>query len=350
MTVLSQYTPGKDNNFNFIRMIAASAVLLSHSFALSRGSGNADPLFAHLGVTLGTLAVDLFFISSGFLVGASLMHRQSAVAFIRARVLRIYPALVAMVILTVFIVGPLFTTLSLSSYFTSKGFFSYSLHNVVMIFGAKLELPGVFLTNPFPSNVNGSLWTLPYEIGMYAILLALWIGVKSLQRVFKITFQGITLALTGVLGLLFLLGISFPESRVFDDPDFVRLGFSFFSGVSYYIARDRIPLSLKLFCAVGCTILVSTLHSVCFQIMFALCAPYTILYLAYIPSGKIRWYNKIGDYSYGVYIYAFLVQQTLCAMIPGISVWTLTLYAGIVTLLFASASWHIIEKPALSLK
>ena len=81
-------TSGRDNNFNLIRFCAAFAVLISHSFAIATGSGSAEPMRHTLGLTWAYIAVDVFFLTSGFLVTASLISRQSAVGFAWARALR----------------------------------------------------------------------------------------------------------------------------------------------------------------------------------------------------------------------------------------------------------------------
>lgn len=84
---LSNFTQGKDNNFNLIRMIAALAVLVTHSFALAIGTQDAEPFRQSLGMTMGAIAVDVFFVTSGFLVTASLLTRQNTIEFIWARAL-----------------------------------------------------------------------------------------------------------------------------------------------------------------------------------------------------------------------------------------------------------------------
>ena len=102
---LSQFAQGRDNNYNFIRFMAAVAVLVTHSFVLATGRPNTEPLRARLGLTLGSVAVDIFFITSGFLVTASLLNRRSIIDFAWARLLRIFPALLIMLLLTVFVLG-----------------------------------------------------------------------------------------------------------------------------------------------------------------------------------------------------------------------------------------------------
>jgi len=122
---LVDYAQSRDNNFNLIRIIAALSVLVSHSFVLATGNPNAVPLRASIGMTLGTFAVDAFFIVSGFLVTASLVNRQNIIDFVWARVLRIYPALLVMVLLTVFALGPYFTSEALSAYLVDHKTYQY---------------------------------------------------------------------------------------------------------------------------------------------------------------------------------------------------------------------------------
>ena len=116
---LALLAEGKDNNLNLLRMTAALVVLATHSFAVAIGTNEAEPFQNVLGMTLGTIAVDAFFLVSGFLVFGSLWRSQSVVDYAWARVLRIYPALLLMLLLVVFVVGPLLTTTSLYQYLTS---------------------------------------------------------------------------------------------------------------------------------------------------------------------------------------------------------------------------------------
>ena len=180
---LSNYTQGRDNNFNLIRIMAALAVLVTHSFALAIGTGAAEPFRDSLGMTMGTIAVDIFFVTSGFLVTGSLLTRHSALEFLWARTLRVFPALLVMLLLTVFGLGPLVTSWPLSAYLTDAGTYGYLLKCATLVSGVQYNLPGVFADNPFKSAVNGSLWSLPYEIRMYAIVVMVWLVFRRIQRV-----------------------------------------------------------------------------------------------------------------------------------------------------------------------
>ena len=344
---LSNYTQGRDNNFNLIRIMAALAVLVTHSFALAIGTGAAEPFRDSLGMTMGTIAVDIFFVTSGFLVTGSLLTRHSALEFLWARTLRVFPALLVMLLLTVFGLGPLVTSWPLSAYLTDAGTYGYLLKCATLVSGVQYNLPGVFADNPFKSAVNGSLWSLPYEIRMYAIVVMVWLVFRRIQRVGGRAFS-IAIVSAALAAGLFVL------ARHIDGlpaDQFVTLFFMFFSGAACFLLKGHIPLSPGYFCFCAMALLSSALVSPrAFFVVYLLTIAYSVLYLAYIPSGSVRIYNRVGDYSYGVYIYAFPVQQSVAALIPGVSVLLLFLISACITLSLAVLSWHLIERRALAFK
>lgn len=81
-----------------------------------------------------------------------------------------------------------------------------------------------------------------------------------------------------------------------------------------------------------------------FFVLYCLVLPILLLLLAYVPQGNIRRFNQSGDYSYGIYIYAFPVQQLIVTAIPGVSVPVMIGLSFVITLLLAMLSWHLIEK------
>jgi peptidoglycan/LPS O-acetylase OafA/YrhL len=95
---------------------------------------------------------------------------------------------------------------------------------------------------------------------------------------------------------------------------------------------------------------VSIVNQNLFFVVYNLVLAYMLLFLAYVPSGFVRAYNRLGDYSYGLYIYAFPVQQTAVALFPGISPLRLILISAPITVALAALSWHLVEKRALRLK
>ena len=343
---LADVVADRDNNFNLIRMVAAWAVLLSHSFVLATGSDAAEPLRDSLGKPWSSMAVDVFFITSGFLVTASLHARGSALEFVWARILRIYPGLLVMVGLVVLGLGLCFTSLPAGQFLVSDQTRMFVLKNTTLISGVAFNLPGVFEALPYPRAINGSLWTMPAEIRMYAVLFGLWVVLAMLGRHRR---QAFSVALI-VLALGCLIVHFWTHYQTHTTSSFYRWSCMFFTGAAYFALRARIVLTGRLFWPALAAIALSALHREVFFAVYSLLLPYLLFWLAYCPGGAVRSYNRLGDYSYGVYIYAFPVQQTTVALFPGISVVQLLIAGTLVTLLLASLSWYLIEARALRLK
>lgn len=343
---LADYLHGRDNNFNLLRFLAAFAVLIDHSYALVAGTPDAEPLRRSLGIALGAIAVDVFFVTSGFLVTASLLNRQDTLAFLRARILRIYPALLVMVLLCVLVIGLFFTTLPAGAYLDHPLTLRFILKNATLVGGIEFYLPGVFDQLAWKNMVNGSLWTMPYEVRMYIALAVLWLACWLFRAWRRRVFAGLILTITA-LALTAHLTNHFSGRP---DDNFFRLTFMFFSGASYCVLRERIRLSSAVFGGALAALLASPLEPDLFFVVYDLTLAYVVLWLAYVPGGALRRFNRFGDYSYGIYIYAFPVQQTLLALIAGLSVAGLIVTSGAVTLLLAALSWHCLEQHALRLK
>ena len=344
---LSYLTNGRDNNFTLIRIVAALIVLVDHSFALVMGTADARPFRISSHLDLSFLAVDVFFVTSGFLVTRSLLTRQDALEFVWARALRVYPALLVMQFLVVFGLGLHLTTLPWKSYVMSIQTLTYWVKGSTLVTGLVTMLPGVFEHNPFNNSVNTSLWTLPYEIGMYAILAGIWTILSALLqrrvRAFKMTIVSCAAGAT-----LFLL---LSQAYLMPDWQFLRLLVMFLSGAAMYAAQARMVLSRGVFWPLLVIVpLMSMLGEPVLFGAYVLALPYLVLYLAYIPSGFVRQYNQLGDYSYGVYIYAWPVQQAIISLVPGVSIWEMVLISASMSVALAALSWHLIEQHALRLK
>jgi len=342
---LIDVSAGRDNNFNLIRFVAATAVLFSHSFSLSTGNPDAEPLAATIGTTPAGIAVDVFFLASGFLVTASIVKSQSLIDYTLGRVLRILPGLLVMLTLTVFGMGLALTTLSWQDYLHSGGVYRYfakcaSLH-------IKYHLPGVFEANPYKAAVNGSLWTLPYEVEMYALLALGWMsfGVIGRHRARAFALACVIAAASSGVYLLYRYVRTGEEDRL------LSLFFMFFTGATYFVLRKYIRLSATVLAPLLIVLVAACFVSrTAFFTIYVFGISYVTFYLAYVPGGFVRRYNNVSDFSYGIYIYAFPVQQTVVALAPGISPLALFMWAGLATLGFAMFSWFSVERPALDLK
>jgi peptidoglycan/LPS O-acetylase OafA/YrhL len=346
-TLLSTYATNRDNNFNFIRFCAATLVLFSHSFAIAIGTASAEPLRSSIGMTLGNIAVDIFFVTSGFLITGSFISKNNIVAFAWARILRIYPALIVAMLFCVFIVGFYFTTLGAGEYFSSAETQLFLIKNSTLFFGVENQLPGVFNDIPYKNSINGSLWTLPYEVKMYTILAVALIFISYLGTLTRLITNKWAILMVGILATTLHL---FNYFKPVISAEFAHLFYMFFIGATFYFWKERVVLSLKLFVCLLALVLLSVEQQELYFVAYSLCLPYLIFYIVYVPNGFIRKFNRVGDYSYGIYIYAFPIQQTFAALIPGISVIDMILYSFGATLLMSILSWHFIEKRFLKMK
>ncbi len=344
--MLSSYTAGRENNFNLIRFIAAFAVLVSHSYAIHFGSPELEPLHHLLGRSLGSFAVDIFFVTSGFLIYSSLDRRPSLKDYAISRFLRIYPGLFIMILITVFALGPIVTNLSTTDYFLSAQILEYTFKNSILLFRVNYELPGVFSENPLGTAVNGSLWSLPFELYMYITLPIIIISGKHVSRKLKESPEYSI--------LLFLLLISAFRHLVEFNSLFIHkflvLSELFFSGALIYSIRKSIPINYSYFTASLALALICIANKETSNVIFSLTLSYIIVWISYKPAGIIRRFNNIEDYSYGLYIYAFPIQQTITHFDIAKNVSTHILISFIFTLGFAMLSWKIVEKRALTLK
>jgi peptidoglycan/LPS O-acetylase OafA/YrhL len=342
---LSSVAKGKDNNFNLIRLVAALAVLLTHSFALVNGV-EAEPLRTRLGMTFGTIAVDVFFVVSGFLVTGSLFYRKSTPEFLLARCMRIYPALLVMVIFSILVIGLYFTTMPSLEFLKSRETIRFVLKNSVLFSGIIYELPGVFKSSPHVTAVNGSLWTMPHELLMYATLAFLWFVFRPATGNRLNLFRKCL-----VVGAVAALPLEIANHYVvFFRWHTLHLFFMFFSGAAYCVLMDHVFLDGRLFVFAVGGLLLAMMNKHAFLVIYSLVIGYIVFYLAYVPEGIIRRFNRLGDYSYGTYLYAFPVQQSILALIPNITVPELIGLSAITTLVLATCSWHLVEKNALALK
>ncbi len=337
--MLGNLSRDRNNNLNLIRMVAASAVLIGHAWPLSLGPDAATSIPGLFSST----AVLIFFGISGFLVTQS-MDRTSAVEnWLSARALRLFPGLLVALLLTVLILGPAVTKLPLASYFSSPEIISYFVRNFTLAF-MQYGLPGVFENNPYPIAINGSLWTLFYEVVCYSVVFLF--GFLALKRAIgaKLIFFGV---LFGVYATVHVLGAY--EHAPYKAEALMKLGFPFFVGMTFYVWRDKLPMNWFLGVALFClTFLFKEFFF--YKEVYLITLTYWVFLIGYLPKGRILSYNNIGDYSYGTYIYAFPIQQASVYFFDISSPWVNIAIAFPITLLCATLSWYLVEKPCLKHK
>jgi peptidoglycan/LPS O-acetylase OafA/YrhL len=338
MIWLGRVAHGRDNNFNLIRFIAALGVLVSHAWPIALGPGTAEPLEALTGHSLGGLAVYVFFATSGYFIAASFARSNSATVFLRARALRLFPGLAVSLLLVGFGIGLWVTSLPAGDYLSHRQTWSFVLRNLTLA-SPQYTLPGVFAQNPY-TTVEGSIWTLFHEVLCYGLVFLA--GIAGILR----NRRAMTLALI-FYGLLWLLPVFLPHAVPARLMQTRELSLPFVLGIGFWVWRDYLPLStLAALGLLGLSALAKD-SPLGFPLLI-LAVSYATFCCAYVPKGRIRAFNRLGDYSYGIYIYAFPLQGLVVWLAGPQSPLTNILLALPLTLLCAVLSWHLIEAPALA--
>jgi peptidoglycan/LPS O-acetylase OafA/YrhL len=331
----------RSNNFDALRLIAATSVIFSHAFLLSEGRQDNEPLMAATGgqAPLGVVGVFVFFIISGFLVTQSYEATGSPLGFAVKRALRIYPALAVCILLCTFALGPFLTHDALGAYLRDAGTYDFLLNNLWLNTDHNV-LPGVgFSRFAFGAVVDGPLWTLPAEVAMYAMVLVL--GILGLLRLAVL----VPLLAAGVV----CLWLDTAASGWFIGTVSWLLAF-FVAGMILYTLR-RLPIFSGRIALLALAGLVASVPLGWFIVLFPLCGGYLVIYLALERRLPVIPAARFGDLSYGLYIYGWPVEQTLVYLAGGaLAWWQLFPLALVVSAALAFLSWHLIEKRALRLK
>ncbi len=343
----SSLSYNKNNNFNLIRLIAAIAVFIHHIHPIYfKTPMSFDIVKFLIGNTMGHMAVNVFFLISGYLVLQSyLMH--SKMQFIKSRFLRIMPAYIVVLFFTVFIIGALASNLNLHDYYSNTATYKYLLN--CNPFRINYTIPSVFTTNPIPTQVNNSIWTIPFEITCYIILFIL-----GAIRGFK--YKYVLPVFWGVLIIAYYFVPYAIDTTVIPILDiecnkFFSYFMYFLTGMLFYQYRTKIYYHW-----IVCIIVLILCILFNKYVVYAYCCYVMIAYILFYIALKIpiHIYNKYmkHDYSYGFYLYAFPIQQLLAMYYQQhkIAYINSILVSFVLTSVCAILSWHLIEKPFLKLK
>ena len=327
--------------FDTMRLLLSISILCWHSIAISYGV-DMDAAVRRTTLNAGANALlPVFFALSGFLVMASAMRAQSLRKFVVLRGLRILPALATEITLSALLIGSTLTVLPWHEYFASHQFFAY----FGSLFGRiRTVLPGVFQDNPLPGLVNASLWTIGSELICYVYLAALIVsGVVRHRR------------LVTAFACAFIL-LDFCRDQFGADHHLATqallgrsLLVSFMLGNLAYLWRDKLPYRWPAFFA-SLAIGLGLVDSVYWEDVGLVALTYCTVFLGVTPIKKIPVLSR-GDYSYGIYLYAFAIQQAVTQLLPGARqfYWNILISLPLVILL-AMGSWRFVEEPTLALR
>jgi peptidoglycan/LPS O-acetylase OafA/YrhL len=332
-------TNNRATGFDYLRLVLSSGVILWHTVMTSYGPA-AQLLLPSWVRALEFAILLMFFMLSGFLVAGSLERCQTLWQFAGLRILRIVPALSMEVFLSALLLGPLFTTIALRDYFSDPMFSSYFLNIVGDI---HFYLPGMFPDNPTPAMVNMQLWTIPYELYCYiGLILVAALGLVKRRQWLLIA--------ASVLQVAFIVrgwNSSYAPQQIALSGNLLVL--MFFWGVIFYEYRERIPYDRFLGIS-ALVLMLALLSTQSLRNVAAIPAAYLTIYLGLQNPPRSRIVLS-GDYSYGLYLYGFPLQQAVASFGPSVHHWYFNfLIAYPLALLCAVFSWWVLEKRALALR
>lgn len=329
------------NNFNIIRVVAAGMVIYGHMSSIM-----GVPVFSIFGQAVSTIGVKILFVISGYLIMKSLSNDSHFGRYIIRRSFRIFPGLIGVVLFSAFVIGPLFSGLSMKEYFSDSGTWLY-FKNVVLF--PIYSLPGVFVNYTYPNAVNGSLWTLPIEFSLY---IALPLIVIILQKL-KMVKPGIIVVIA-ICVFANIFKISHPEiSLLFYGTDWTNsfpLLPYFFVGCFFALESMKKLLNFQLSAVFLALLIIFQLSNLKYELLLCFALPYSVLSFALAEQPVFsHWFEKC-DFSYGIYLYGFVIQQAVYHQLEKFHSSFISLNVSfaicfICTFVCAVISYYVIERP-----
>lgn len=332
-------TAAHKNNFDFLRFLFASLVIVTHCYALLQSNPMADPAFKLTERVFSDYAVCGFFVLSGFLIRQSLSRSISRLAFFKKRAFRIFPGLWIAILITTFLIGTTTTTLPLSQYIANSQTWKYLLNNSCLI-PLQKTLPGLFEHN-VETSVNGSLWTLRYELLFYVLLSLLFFFPKKIK---VISIATLFFCLIGNhLIKSNIIVINHSTSFI---TYFMILGSYFAAGACLslfpdFIKKQKTPILILSSILFFASVLIfktrfESINTLTFSLM--------VLSFGLHYFRALNFSQYTGDISYGTYIYAYPIQQALIVWLHPSNIIALLIPSLALSWLAGWLSWHFIEK------
>ena len=334
----------KDNNFDFLRFLFAVFVVISHSYPLSGNSETSQWIYQITNgqMVLARIGLDGFFIISGFFIFQSLQRSKSLFDYYKKRFLRVFPALFVVLLITL-LLAP-FVYEGITPFYKNKEVLTY-LPNNLSLYGFQPIINGVFDNNPYHS-INGSLWTIRYEFSLYIALSLLYFFRRN-SKIAK------TLLVASFVGLLIMYNAfltRFTGSSVFGMLGYEILDLGTFFVCGSLLASFNFEKIISKWVFIVAVILqIFSIYFNFYSTVKHIVLPVIILLIGFMPLPFFSTFGKIGDMSYGIYIYSFPVQQALMYFYD-LSLYQLMLWSLLISMVLAYLSCHLVEKEALKYK
>lgn len=302
---LAEMSQRKCQNLHFIKFIAAIAVMFFHAFSIATGDSSEECIvyITNGELNFGMLAVSIFFLVGGFFIAKSIQRLKTGKAYFKARMRKILPPLVFVNFL-VMIMGAFFSKYTIKQYFGMVETWKYMLNSIFILVH---NLPGVFVNNVYSQTVNGSLWTLPVEVFCYIACFIIYrLGFMSRKK-FKITLP---------IVLVFFCGIYYMGNNIQIIRSLIRPCMLFYIGMFFWIYRDKILLEKK-WAIISFVCLCISIYFRATNVGMILFFPYIVFVLCFEIKQVSELVGSLGNYSYGIYLWGFPVQQAITQKMGG---------------------------------
>ncbi|MGI4022015.1 MAG: acyltransferase family protein [Janthinobacterium lividum] len=350
----------KKNNLDILRFLLAVGVIYSHCYVTYYARlRDIEPLmaFSQNQIDIGSLAVNFFFAASGFLIFRSYEYSNSFGDYLKKRFYRIYPAYFVAFIVSIFLLGALGAIDRTNILGSLKEYF-FNLQNkkqiILNLFTLqKVPLQNSFRSNLLPGMINESLWTIQYEFVCYLIVpIIAMLGVfkKNWIVVLLFVLSYIVFSLQNYANMFYQYPVNFITNNL-NPYNLPRLFVYFFSGAYFYLYRNYI-LRKKIFILIAAGAIIFSCIGVHYlNLILPIAGTYLFFFIAYHPRLHFSDFTKTGDFSYGMYLYAWPIQQLFMYFL-GKHLTIDRLFFGVLPVIYFAAflSWHCIEKYFLKLK
>ena len=330
-----------NNNYDFLRLFAALCITFTHSFNLLKQDDEEYLMkLTNQKIDFSFIGLCIFFTISGYLIAKSVVASPTLKNYFWKRFLRIQPLLIVVCIFSVFILGPIFTSLNVIDYFKNFNAYTY-FRNVIPFFGVQFGLPEVFSNNVREEGVNGSMWTLVVEERLY-LIVGLLFFLKGNKKKWFVYF-------VGLLNIVYLIHRIFFNSHLIEYLNGIHVYYAliFLNATCLYLLKINFLKNLLLLLFTTPLILFLAQFSALNQPIQVIIIPLLIIGIANIkaPTNNI---GKYGDFTYGIYLFSFPVQQMLIALkVVKSNPSLLFIFTLIIVIPMAILSWHLIEKKML---
>lgn len=339
---ISHYLGRGNNSYSVLRLLAASAVVVTHAWTTVGGDLVPEPLQVSTGFSLGWHAVNLFFALSGLFIAGSLETGKSLYKFAWARLLRIFPALLVVIAVTIIVAAVVTDTSS----WQSSHVVEYLIRNLFLV-GSTATLPGVFSDTPSPDVINVPLWTLKYEVLAYFSIAGLAALSWHYSRLLPMRYVSLVVLAICAIALVPVTEVMSGYGRM---EHALRLFFSFYLGVTFWYWRDRIAVNFSTMLVIASVYSLFLWFDLYYAPIQALAVAYLAFWIGTFDFGAVARFADRQDYSYGVYIIGFPIQQSVMAVTEIADPWFNFLVTLVIVIPLAALSWNLVEKPALRLK